>query len=219
VTVYIYALADPNTGQIRYVGKTIEPRRRFATHCRGDKADVHSHRARWIAKLKANGLKPVLHILETVEDARWQEAECKWIAFYRSTGCDLVNSTDGGDGGHNPPPDVREKISRTHKGRKFSESHRSKIGAAHKGRVFSPDSIAKMSHSRIGNSNCVGRKLSEETKRKIGAAQLGRKQSPEEIEKKRLASLGRKHSPESRVRMSEIRKRIWEAKKNITQGS
>jgi hypothetical protein len=47
--VYIYLLIDPNTGDIRYVGATIRPKKRLDEHLRNkDK----SHRTNWITSLK-----------------------------------------------------------------------------------------------------------------------------------------------------------------------
>ena len=215
--VFIYALAEPSTQTVRYVGKTIDLRRRFATHCRADKTGTH--KSRWIAGLISAGTKPILTTLEVVEESQWQEAERKWISRYRLGGCRLVNSTDGGDGGHNPPSDVRDKISRASKGKKFSDSHKAKIGNALKGRIFSAETLAKMSNSQRGNTRCVGRSLSEETRRKISEARRGQKVSEVTRAKNRLASAGRRHSPETRAKISEAKTRSWQQKKSTIQDS
>lgn len=55
-------------------------------------------------------------------------------------------------------------------------------------------------------SNFKGRKHTEEAKAAIGAAKRGVKQSPEHIEKKRLARIGKKHSDETKRRMSDAQK-------------
>jgi len=42
------------------------------------------------------GIRPEIFTIETVDD--WREGERFWIAYYRSIGCRLVNTTFGGDG-------------------------------------------------------------------------------------------------------------------------
>ena len=216
--VSIYSLSDPDTGEVRYVGKSIDVKRRFWTHCREQKND-NTHRARWIAKLLRQEKLPMLTVIEVVEEPAWQEAETKWIAYYRGLGCSLVNSTDGGDGGHNPPPDVREKIGMALRGKRFSESHRGKIAQALKGRVFTADTIAKMGAGKKGNTNCVGRKLSEETRRKISASRTGKRVSEEVRLRMKVASTGRIHTAESIAKMREVAKRVWQQRRLTTKQS
>jgi hypothetical protein len=93
--VFIYALCDPDTGEIRYVGKANDVVVRYGKHLK-DKEDTY--KARWIRKLTANGKKPMLEILESVEMEGWQEAEKFWIRYFRFLGMELVNTAEGGMG-------------------------------------------------------------------------------------------------------------------------
>lgn len=122
-TTFIYALIDPSTQQIRYVGKSDDPKDRLRRHL-GDGANIH--KTRWIAKLKRQGLIPLLHILEEVPYSQWQEKERYWIAYYREQGCSLLNKTDGGDGlsGYEYTDEIRKKMSLRQMGRKRSEGSR-----------------------------------------------------------------------------------------------
>ena len=81
---------------IRYIGKTINPRRRWLNHlCEKS----HCKRTYWIRSLQKRGLRPVLIIIEEIRGAwPWQESERYWIAFALHHGCPLVNMTSGGDG-------------------------------------------------------------------------------------------------------------------------
>ena len=94
--VFIYGLRCPKTDQIRYVGKSINPRVRYSRHIT-EKSDYH--RNRWINKLKSEGLKPELVVIDEVYDKNWKEAEINYIRLFKSFGADLVNKTSGGDSG------------------------------------------------------------------------------------------------------------------------
>ena len=90
----IYVLIDPVDGEVRYVGKTNNPKRRLAMHC-NSKYDTHS--SRWVHRLKRRGLKPeMLVIQENLTDQDWPEAEKRWIAHYKAAGARLTNITEGG---------------------------------------------------------------------------------------------------------------------------
>ncbi len=95
---YIYALCEPETKVVRYVGRTDNPQRRFNAHIQSPRAfakeicfysgvlkcecncDQHKlwknkiDSKSWIAKLMAKELKPVMKILEEVEPG-WLVAE------------------------------------------------------------------------------------------------------------------------------------------------
>lgn len=100
----IYALVDPISDEVRYVGKTIElPRRRLAIHRRDATSSKNTrqqrtHCSRWLRRLYGIGLQPRLAIIETVPPGGdWAAAERKWIAFF-SARSRLTNITSGGEG-------------------------------------------------------------------------------------------------------------------------
>lgn len=95
---YIYSLTDPNTFLVRYVGKSNKPKRRLCSHITRSK-ELKNHIGNWVRSLLNKGQKPILNILEKVDESVWQEAERKWIKYYRDLGNDLTNFTDGGDKG------------------------------------------------------------------------------------------------------------------------
>jgi hypothetical protein len=106
--VFIYSLVDPETKQVRYIGKTNNPSRRIYDHLH---AQGKTHRHRWIASLMSKKLPPEIQIIEEVAISSWQEREQYWIAFYRGQGADLVNGTDGGEGIISPTPEIRAQRS------------------------------------------------------------------------------------------------------------
>lgn len=57
-----------------------------------------THKQRWLFSLLTIGLLPQMEALESGTGDGWQEAERRWIAFYRAKGAALVNGTEGGEG-------------------------------------------------------------------------------------------------------------------------
>lgn len=230
-TTFIYALVDPNTQQIRYVGKSNDPQVRLYRHFR---EKGNTYKVKWLQSLKEKGQTPEILILEEVHVSQWQERESYWISFYRAQGLDLANGTDGGDGIHGMKhtPEARAKISEAGKGNQYSkgrkhppeeiarraasmkghevsEETREKISASKRGKPRSPETIAKMSASLTGRKQSAemiekkrGRKVSEETKMKMSLAAKGRIVSEETKAKLRNRSM----SSETRAKVSEANK-------------
>ena len=95
--VFIYILLHPITLDIRYVGKTKNPKQRFHNHC--NKAhNPKSHKRNWINSLREQGLKPIMQVIDKVEESEWQFWEQYWIVQLKCWGFNLVNHTAGGDG-------------------------------------------------------------------------------------------------------------------------
>jgi hypothetical protein len=63
--VTIYALVDPRDSMIRYVGQTVNTAVRYASFATATNADLQD----WFDDLRRNGLKPHIHVLETVSFA------------------------------------------------------------------------------------------------------------------------------------------------------
>lgn len=93
IEMFIYALKDPDTGEIRYVGKTNNPKKRMSSHLNPEKNRTLPS-IRWILKLKKENKKPIMEIIEETED--WENSEIKWISHYKSSGCNLLNIDNGG---------------------------------------------------------------------------------------------------------------------------
>lgn len=98
MTVFIYALLDPDTNEVRYIGKTNNLAKRMRGHC-GQDLKRASYKSRWIKKLIASGKKPKITVIEECAENNWQVSEKHWIAYYRSIGARLTNQLDGGQGG------------------------------------------------------------------------------------------------------------------------
>ena len=95
--VFIYTLEHPITNEVRYVGKTKNPKMRFHNHC-NKLHNEKTHKRNWINNLRKENLRPVMEILDEVEESEWKYWEKFWIEQFRQWGFNLVNHTSGGDG-------------------------------------------------------------------------------------------------------------------------
>ena len=67
--IYIYTLSDPRTNIIRYVGKTNNIKNRLKSHiCQSKKS--RTHKDNWVNSLLKLNLKPIIEILDVVEDRK-----------------------------------------------------------------------------------------------------------------------------------------------------
>lgn len=90
----IYALRDPATNEVRYIGKANDSMKRLKTHIRDSRrrnTPVYS----WIKKLASKGLVPTVEVLEVADS--WEEAERNQIKAHRDCGCRLLNLAEGGN--------------------------------------------------------------------------------------------------------------------------
>jgi len=129
-TTNIYILIDPETNQVRYVGKANNIFQRYKAHL--NRARKHQiHKLNWINYLKTKGLKPIIEIIDIVPIDNWVFWETYWISQFKTWGFDLINYTNGGEGttfgnqtsfkkGHIPynlgqsfSQEVRDKISKS----------------------------------------------------------------------------------------------------------
>lgn len=87
----IYALIDPRTSAVHYVGMSKDPQKRYAQHLLDW---TNQNKNEWIAELKSGGLRPVLIILETNLDLKSAKVrEEYWINFYAQQDMPLANIT------------------------------------------------------------------------------------------------------------------------------
>jgi hypothetical protein len=93
---FIYTLCDPDTMEVRYVGKSNNPQKRFYDHIAG--VNKISHKSSWIKSLLKENKKPILNIVDEVPIENWQMYEISWINKYKKDGCRLTNHSNGGNG-------------------------------------------------------------------------------------------------------------------------
>lgn len=133
-TRWIYELIDPRNNEVRYVGYTANLKARYTNHI-NDKAV--NHKRNWIFGLRQIGLKPIMNIIEECDSSIVGERERFWISEYKAKGVNLVNATDGGEGG-------------SARGRKLSDETRRKMSASKKGIPFTPEHKLNLSIANKG---------------------------------------------------------------------
>jgi group I intron endonuclease len=217
-TTFIYGLFDPRNAALRYIGKSNNPHKRLKEHISESSPSKYTKRyvTRWIRQLLDEGLKPAIEILEECSIDTWEQAERAWIADCKRYGLKLTNTTSGGDGVHDPPPEVRAKMASMKgknpwlgtegwmKGKKHSEETKEIMRQKATGRPRTEEERRKLSESKKGKSTWVkGQHLTEEHKRKIGLANSGKKPTQEAIAKRLEKMKGYKHSEEHRQKISD----------------
>lgn len=159
-TTFIYALCEPGTRKVRYIGKSKHPRQRLTEHLL-ESATHKTHLGNWLRSLGRK--KPNLVVLSEVDAIIGNAEEIRYIAAARgSLGMALVNGTDGGDGLTNPSPETREKLRRAitperaaflgnlNRGRKLSRAERTRISEKNLGRKLTPEQRKAGAEARRG---------------------------------------------------------------------
>lgn len=97
--VFIYALVDPRTDEVRYVGKTSRPISwRVSGHVSEAKRGSHRYVCRWLKTLLDEGMTPTPILLVQATRKTWKQWERRFIKWFRGMGCPLTNLSDGGEG-------------------------------------------------------------------------------------------------------------------------
>lgn len=184
---FIYALCEPGTRTVRYIGKANDPERRLKRHL-SSSSKRQNHLGCWLRSI--GDAAPNLMILREVPSDTWQEEEARYIRAARALGLNLVNATDGGDGrnGGIPSPETRLKLRTAKLGKKLSSVHRTNMSAALTGRKLSPSHVAKTSAGHRGKQRSLaacanmrtaklGSRHSQTTRSKMCMAQQARRKA------------------------------------------
>lgn len=162
--IYIYTLADPFTGDIRYVGKTNNLKTRFYNHLKATKKNYLSS---WIKNLKTKQARPIMEVIDECGLNDWEFWEKYWISQFKVWGFRLTNLTNGGEGivGFTHSDSTKLKMSESRKGKSTAWS----IGREpwNKGKTYSEEERKKMSEQQTGKVH------SEETKKRFSELRKG----------------------------------------------
>lgn len=160
----IYTLAHPITGEIRYVGKTIQKLGYRLDNHLSEAENCNNKKCNWFKKLKRLSLRPIIEELDSSESF---EEGCKleimYIGLFKSWNFRLINATTGGDGvrGYSHTDKQKQAMSLRRKGknigkdnpfygRKHSEKSKLIIGQKAKGRKHSEKFKQMMSNLHKG---------------------------------------------------------------------
>lgn len=97
-TKFIYTLSDPNTGLIKYIGKTNDIKKRLRNHLINNHLATNTRKNNWIISLLRKDQLPIIEILDEVDSELVSFFEIFYISLFKSWGFDLLNGTKGGDG-------------------------------------------------------------------------------------------------------------------------
>lgn len=162
-TGFIYKLICPTSGDVRYVGKTVQKLSKRLYKHQYEIRRTPSKKNSWLIGLEKLGLlfEVKIELVEECNIDKINDREIFWIKFFKDSGCKLTNMTEGGDVGslgHKHSQEAIEKI------RKRAKEPRAKM---------SDEGKKNISNSLIGNTRHKGYEQSEETKKQISETKKG----------------------------------------------
>lgn len=214
MTNYIYGLYNPVTFELRYIGKTVNPKKRLEKHIQEAKGryGYNHYKERWIRQLLSNNIEPILITIGKCTEDNWQEVEREYINTARQRGINLTNLADGGMGastGRNNPrfgkhlsQESRNKISQANKGRLSGEKHHfygggEKITLEHRKNMsisarnkppVTRETRDRMRQSYLShNGPNKGKRLSENWRKKLSDSTAGKPKTDDHNKKNSLA--------------------------------
>lgn len=197
----IYALRE--NGFVRYVGKTTKSlESRLASHLDGARKGEKTRKATWIRSMLRKGQLPCITLIGEY-DGNGNKEEIAWIKYFRDRGVDLVNGTNGGDGGV-MLPHIIAKIAAKNKGRRWTSEQRRKLSIQRMGHFTSEETKKKIRLSQINkfiplyqrkkmSASHKGKVFSEKTKEKMSL--VHKKRMLDSEVRRRFIEAGRKSSP------------------------
>ncbi len=92
--IYIYALIDPRDLEIRYIGKTNNPKERMRAHISPHiYMRNNNKKCIWMESLKALKLKPIMTVLTSCSEEESINYEYMYWKLFKDS-CDLLNSQE-----------------------------------------------------------------------------------------------------------------------------
>lgn len=189
--VLIYALCEPDTEAVRYVGATTQAlKTRLAKHLYSSGKQT-SPNAQWVYALQKSGRRPLIKLLETADTETWSEVERRWIAFYREQGVALNNVLIGGHHSYEGATELRSRLSEAASRHFADPENRARMVATVRNYYADPSNRAKHGtvmknyyaseeHSQLRkqiSESLKGIKRSAETRRKVSIARRARQQT------------------------------------------
>ena len=173
---YIYILHASNDPECRprYVGFTVNPKRRQYQHSSNQ---TSGSKKAWAKSVRASGGRVILTIVfhfRSDDTSERGTVEATFIEKYRSLYPDLLNDGGAGNG-----------VAR------MTQRHRDAISRANKGKILSPTHAAKARVARLGIPH------SEEIRKKISESGRGKKRTPEQLDRYRQAAAKRWRDPKA----------------------
>lgn len=90
-SAFIYSLEYPE-GNVRYIGKTIDPKRRLSGHLYPNVNEKGGRKGNWIKSLKKKGVRPIMNIIDIVSRENANFWEIHYISLFKSFGKEEYDS-------------------------------------------------------------------------------------------------------------------------------
>jgi group I intron endonuclease len=172
---YIYTLSEPDTGIVRYVGQTVDLKKRYWLHLYwAKKSECKTYKEKWISQVIEKGRVPEMEVIWEGDVSELNRMEIGMIKLFKAVGAKLTNATTGGDTttGRKCSDETKAKLSAKFKGRKIpfeiTEEWKAKVKEGRKGFRHTDQSKAKLRAARIGKPSIWTTKaMPEEFKRAI----------------------------------------------------
>lgn len=94
--VKIYAIKNPISDEVIYVGASLNPKARYSAHTSGSSWHPITYRYKQLVLMEAANVKPELIILDETERETAREVEQFWIDYYKSLGHKLTQQKTSG---------------------------------------------------------------------------------------------------------------------------
>ena len=151
-TTYIYLVTncynDPNKV---YIGKTKNTRK-------------NNHKYTFGYQINYDYIDKV----NSLDKKDWKPLEIKWIQHYKNLGYEVLNKNNGGGGPSFLTDEIEQKISKSNKGRKLSQSTKNKMRLSKIGKPSNHKNCKESLESRIKKSQALKGKPSPKKGNKYG---------------------------------------------------
>lgn len=152
---YLYTLNCPFTNQIKYVGVSIKPKKRFNTHLSEARQSTSTRKKAWIKGLLNQNLKPVLNIISEHDKDEIHEIEKSFILKCKEKGIELYNLTSGGEIKKEVSQSTKDKLRQYNLGKKQSIETIQKRVEKLKGQKRTKEVRKRMSQNQKGKNNSM----------------------------------------------------------------
>jgi hypothetical protein len=134
----VYALLDPVTREVRYIGKSSSGLARAKAHLEPAYSLRHKgYKKNWLLALRNAGQLPAIIVLSRhTSNEEVLQAEIDYIRLYRALGARLTNQTDGGEGTC---------------GRVVPAEERLRSANSRRGLPRSPETLEKIKQTKLAN--------------------------------------------------------------------
>lgn len=158
--IKIYSLNDPDTLEIKYIGKTVQKlEKRLSGHITKAKYNRTTHCSCWIYSLLLKNKRPIIQLIEECLEDVWVEREQYWIRYYKELICNHSIGGENGSLGYTCTVEHKNKISKSLIGRKRSIEECIAISNGSKGKILSDTTKEKLRNINIGKIQSLETKL------------------------------------------------------------